>query len=136
MRQFTDPAEWISTQENLHGVYLGHALLRGANLEEVDLSEAHLQGAWLGDANLQGAWLYMTNLEGANLQGANLLYADLTDAIFDETTILPDWQDIGHRIPTWRASPTRHILTSGTRVWSWMSRHGIATIATNNGVFV
>lgn len=102
---------------NLYAANLEEAKLGGANLCGVELGRANLQGANLIGANLQGAILriadlrrahlvranlYRANLiaihlEGAILQGANLQEASLwdssemlEDAIFDETTILPD----------------------------------------------
>jgi hypothetical protein len=89
---------------NLQGADLANANLQrafliGANLQAI-LIGANLQGAFLVDADLQGASLVNADLQGAllggaSLQGADLLRADLRkallwDAVFDETTMLPD----------------------------------------------
>ena len=81
---------------------LQKAILHGANLEGINLSEANLQGADLFTANLQGAILWGTNLEGAhltqsnlrgaimwgaNLEGAHLYKADLQWAILEGATL-------------------------------------------------
>lgn len=70
---------------NLQQAYLGDASLQGTNL-----SGANLQGVNLWNANLQGANLAMASLQGAYLYDADLRGANLEDAIFDETTRLPD----------------------------------------------
>jgi len=62
---------------NLEGINLSEANLKkadlsDANLEEANLTEANLQGADLFTANLQGAILWGTNLEGAHLTQSNL----------------------------------------------------------------
>jgi uncharacterized protein YjbI with pentapeptide repeats len=54
--------------------------LRGANLQEMDLSGANLEGAQLIKANLSQAKLEKAYLIGANLQQANLKEAQLRDA--------------------------------------------------------
>ena len=100
---------------NLTGADLSEANLSGAflisaNLFRARLSKANLSGAFLVNANLSGASLYgadlteamlwKANLSEANLSGADLQWADLTDAkvtpeqltqaILDENTIMPD----------------------------------------------
>jgi len=97
---------------NLIGVNLQRAVLIGANLESATLSTANLVSANLYEANLHKANLIQADLKKANLTGANfkdallqqvdLIGADLqrvenlsaeqiTDAIGDSTTILPDY---------------------------------------------
>ena len=85
---------------NLVGANLPDADLSGADLRRGDLSDTNLSGANLSDANLAsaklsganltGAYLLSVNLSKADLRGANLGGAFLTDALLDETTILPD----------------------------------------------
>lgn len=86
---------------NMLGVLAFDATLRGANLQLADLRAAKLDRAQLQEATLQWA-----NLEAATLNGAQLAGADLSDtnvtqhqistAIGDSTTKLPD----GLTIPT------------------------------------
>ena len=54
--------------------------LSGAQLEGVDLRGANLRGAWLSSANFKGA-----NLSGADFTGARLNFAQMKNAIVDET---------------------------------------------------
>ncbi len=95
---------------NLGGANLRRAALWNADLQGADLSGANLEGAYLENANLQMASMFLANLRGANLvwadlegayldaidlrgadlSGANLQHANLTAAIFDTETILPD----------------------------------------------
>jgi uncharacterized protein YjbI with pentapeptide repeats len=100
---------------NLIGVNLQQAVLIGANLESATLSTANLVLANLYEANLHKANLIQADLKKANLTGANfkdallqqvdLIGADLqrvenlsaeqiTDAIGDSTTILPDYLEL------------------------------------------
>lgn len=96
--------DWI-VDGSLEGVYLNHANLREvylgsanlgrasiafANLQEAHLGNINLQDANLTGSNLQGAVLRGANLRGTQLQRANLQDAVLTNAIFDEGTVLPD----------------------------------------------
>jgi hypothetical protein len=104
-------------KSNLQEAQLWQAKLAGASLGRANLSEASLwkadlQGAYLWKANLEGANLTeanleQANLEGSNLKGANLQYTNLINAdlrqvvgltrqqlstaIYDETTQLPDY---------------------------------------------
>lgn len=69
--------------------------LRGSNLQKANLQNANLEGADLRRANLQGADLRGANLTGANIRGADLEYAklsfhQLTSAIGNSLTKLPD----------------------------------------------
>ncbi len=97
---------------NLIGVNLQEAVLIGANLESATLSTANLVLANLYEANLHKTNLIQADLKEANLRGANLkdallqqvdfmgtdlsrvenlLSEQITDAIGDSTTILPDY---------------------------------------------
>jgi uncharacterized protein YjbI with pentapeptide repeats len=75
--------------------------LHGAFLRRVDLSDANLEGANFADtdftnANLRGSDLKNANLKGAILRGAdlrdvtNLTREQLSEAVIDETTLLPE----------------------------------------------
>jgi Pentapeptide repeats (8 copies) len=92
---------------DLSGIELWGADLWKINLREAQLWKAKLVGAFLGRANLSEASLWQADLEGSNLKGANLhktnlMNADLrkvagltrqqlSQAICDETTQLPDY---------------------------------------------
>ncbi len=94
-------------QAKLVGAFLGRANLSEASLWKADLEgaylwKANLAGANLTEANLEGSNLEGSNLKGANLQQANLVNTDLrkvvgltqqqlSTAIYDETTQLPDY---------------------------------------------
>jgi hypothetical protein len=68
------------------------AYLWKANLEGANLSEANLAGANLEDANLKAANLHQTNLIAADLRKVvGLTHAQLSSAICNETTQLPDY---------------------------------------------
>ncbi|MFZ4826677.1 MAG: pentapeptide repeat-containing protein [Phototrophicaceae bacterium] len=85
---------------NLQNAELVKSSLKNADLQEADmrhaaLYEASFYGANLTRASLQDAQLWAADLRGANLTNAQLVGAKLFDeffgnAIFDETTILPD----------------------------------------------
>lgn len=65
--------------------------LRGANLVDAQLSKANLCGANLDGVDLSSARLWRTDLHHANLANTiNLIPEQLAEAIFDETTIMPD----------------------------------------------
>ncbi len=75
---------------NLEGAYLWKANLEGANLSEANLGAANLEGS-----NLQGANLQQTNLINADLRLAiGLTHQQLSKAICDETTQLPDYIEL------------------------------------------
>jgi Pentapeptide repeats (8 copies) len=94
-------------QAKLVGAFLGRANLTDASLWKADLEgaylwKANLAGANLTEANLEQANLDGSNLKGANLQKTNLVNTDLrkvvgltnkqlSTAIYDETTQLPDY---------------------------------------------
>ena len=63
-----------------NNISLYQANLRGAGLEEADLTRAYLTRANLEGADLEGADLYRADLEGADLEGADLYRANLTEA--------------------------------------------------------
>jgi uncharacterized protein YjbI with pentapeptide repeats len=76
--------------------------LHGATLRRVDLSGTDLEGAnFVGtdftDANLRGSNFKNANLKGAILRGTdlreveNLTRAQLSEAVTDETTMLPGY---------------------------------------------
>ena len=72
---------------DLEGAYLWKANLQGANLSEANLSQANLEGS-----NLKGANLHHTNLINADLRKVvGLTRQQLSTAIYDETTQLPDY---------------------------------------------
>ena len=77
---------------DLHGAFvrrvdLSNADLEGANLAGADATNASFRGANLKDANLKGAIL-----RGADLRDvANLTWEQLSEAIIDQTTKLPDY---------------------------------------------
>jgi uncharacterized protein YjbI with pentapeptide repeats len=86
---------------NFFAAHLRHALLSEAHLERADLnrahlevaglSKAHLEGADLNGAHLEGAYLGEAHLEGANFFAADLVDVNLSTAIGDAKTRLPDW---------------------------------------------
>jgi uncharacterized protein YjbI with pentapeptide repeats len=66
---------------------LSGADLQRANLSYADATDANFRGANFKDANLKG-----TILRGADLREVrNLTREQLTSAIIDETTLLPDY---------------------------------------------
>ena len=74
----------------LSNANLENANLSGANLESANLWFANLQGAVLQVTSLRNAWLEAANLKGADLWQSSLENARLKNALFSETTILPD----------------------------------------------
>lgn len=107
-----DLREAILTNAVLKRANLSESNLRKANMEYADFTNAHmsnsdadtanlrnsvLENAALDGANLVGADFRGANLRGANMEGAvlklpgrDLLRRDPSEAVFDETTILPD----------------------------------------------
>lgn len=78
--------------------------LRGAFLRRTSLSGAVLKNADFAGADFKNARFVGSDFEGANLTGTNLVGADLSDArnltteqlsraIIDETTVLPNYID-------------------------------------------
>jgi uncharacterized protein YjbI with pentapeptide repeats len=83
----SDASLW---QADLEGAYLWKANLEGANLSEANLANANLE-----DANLKAANLDRTNLIGADLrQAVGLTHTQLSSAICNETTQLPDYIEV------------------------------------------
>ncbi len=72
------------------------ARIPGANLDGANLFEADLRGVNLTNASLRGANMRKARLEGTILKGAdltaaqNLTWEQLSHAIIDETTLLPE----------------------------------------------
>ena len=81
---------------DLHGAFvrrtnLNGAFLRRANLAGADATRASFQGADLAGTNLNG-----TILRGADLSGAlNLTVEQLSNAVLDDDTLLPEYIDRG-----------------------------------------
>jgi hypothetical protein len=85
------PVSDVTTNVDLSGAKMNHAILSGARLSGADLTNADLSGtllfytnltnANLSDANLTGARLFHVNLTGAHLNTA----VGLTQAQLDET---------------------------------------------------
>jgi uncharacterized protein YjbI with pentapeptide repeats len=71
-----------SLPQNMSGVDLSEAFLRGTNLSGKDLSQAELQAADLNAAKLRG-----TILSEADLSKADLIGADLSEAILSEADL-------------------------------------------------
>jgi uncharacterized protein YjbI with pentapeptide repeats len=74
---------------------LENAIFNQAQLQNANLEWANLKGANLKEADLKGANLRSVCLEYANLREAYLEGVDLTNAKFNEKTILPDTKIIG-----------------------------------------
>jgi uncharacterized protein YjbI with pentapeptide repeats len=84
------------TDAILVGTILDNGLLEQANLQSADFTGASLYHTNMIMADLANAILEAANLQGAILLDANLESVDLTDARFDETTVLPNgalWTD-------------------------------------------
>ncbi|MEM9951660.1 MAG: pentapeptide repeat-containing protein [Chloroflexota bacterium] len=90
------------TEAHLENAKLTEAQLENANLSGAQLENAELFGAQLENAELFGAQLENAKLFGARLKNANLWIAplrgakDITDAQFNEQTVLPDAEHIGY----------------------------------------
>lgn len=79
--------------KNIQGEVI--ATIDGEDLLFADLSNLDLRNANLNGAKLTFAYLINTKLEGADLRGADLRNADFCEvqmslAITDETTLLPE----------------------------------------------
>ena len=83
---------------NLIGAILEGADLHSANLACANLDKANLTGANLRDAELTLAFLAGANLTGAEIKGANLALFRIDQAVFDETTIMPDGKPLDRAI--------------------------------------
>ncbi|MGH6922424.1 MAG: pentapeptide repeat-containing protein [Propylenella sp.] len=85
---------------DLHGAFVRRVDLSGASLVEANLARADATGASFRDADFDRANLDGTILVGADLTGArNLTTEQLSHAVLDETTALPDYIDRA-RLPT------------------------------------
>jgi len=78
----------------LRGAFIRRTTLDRAQLVGADLSRADMTGASARDADFKDAKLVKTILRGTDLTGAkNLTVAQLSEAVIDETTKLPDYID-------------------------------------------
>lgn len=76
---------------DIHGAFVRRVDLSNADLERADLSYADATNASFRGANLKDAVLKGTILRGADLRDAkNLTREQLSEAIIDDTTKLPD----------------------------------------------
>jgi uncharacterized protein YjbI with pentapeptide repeats len=76
---------------DLHGAFLRRTDLSGASLKRANLAGADFSNAIFRDADFEDAILDGTILKGADLTGVkNLTQSQLSKAILDETTKLPD----------------------------------------------
>lgn len=89
----TDLGEADLTGAQVYRANLFGADLRGAKLEGADLSQADLRMARLQDARLKGTDLRGAFLQRADLRETDLTQTDLTGAVFDAYTILPETLD-------------------------------------------
>jgi len=72
---------------DLHGAYIRRTDLSGANLTNANFRDADCTGVNFRGTNLKG-----TILRGADLTDAkNLTWAQLAEAVIDETTVLPSY---------------------------------------------
>lgn len=79
---------------DLHGAFIRRTDLRGASLVGANFSGTDAAGADFSEADFRDANLDDANLRGADMTGAkNLTVEQLSRAILDETTILPDYVD-------------------------------------------
>jgi len=78
----------------LRGAFIRRTRLDGALLVGADLSRADMTGASAREADFKDAKLLKTVLRGTDLTGAkNLTVSQLSEAIIDEHTKLPDYID-------------------------------------------
>ena len=79
---------------DLHGAFVRRIDLSGASLRGANLAGADATGAILRDVDFDGAILRGTILRGADLTGArNLRLDQLSEALIDDQTVLPDYID-------------------------------------------
>lgn len=77
---------------DIHGAFIRRVDLSHANLEGANLAGADATNAIFRGANFKDAMLKDTILRGADLRDArNLTWEQLSEAIVDETTKLPDY---------------------------------------------
>jgi uncharacterized protein YjbI with pentapeptide repeats len=79
---------------DIHGAFVRRADLSGASLRGANLAGADATNASFRNADFDGAFLTGTILRGADLTGAkNLTVDQLSTAIIDDRTILPNYID-------------------------------------------
>jgi uncharacterized protein YjbI with pentapeptide repeats len=83
-----------ASRVDIHGAFVRRTDLSGASLVGANLSRADARGAIFRGTDFQDANLDGTVLIGADLSSArNLDIVQLMKAIFDETTVLPEYID-------------------------------------------
>src|SRR5438874_2045707 len=79
---------------DLHGAFVRRTNLSGASLRGANLTGADATNAIFRNVDFEGTLLCGTVLRGADLTGAkNLTVEQLSKAIIDDLTILPDYID-------------------------------------------
>lgn len=79
---------------DIHGAFVRRTDLSGASLRDANMAGADATNAILRDVDFEGACLRGTVLRGADLTGAkNLTIGQLSEAIIDDRTILPNYID-------------------------------------------
>lgn len=79
---------------DIHGAFVRRTDLSGASLRGANMAGADASNAIFRNADFEGALLRGTILSGADLTGAkNLTVEQLSAAIVDDLTILPDYID-------------------------------------------
>jgi uncharacterized protein YjbI with pentapeptide repeats len=79
---------------DIHGAFVRRTDLSGASLRGANMTGADATNAVFRGADFEGARLERTILRGADLTGAkNLTVEQLSSAIIDELTVLPDYID-------------------------------------------
>ena len=79
---------------DLHGTFIRRTDLSGASLRDANLAGADAANALFCGADFAGARLDGTVLKGADLTGAkNLTLEQLSHAVIDASTLLPDYID-------------------------------------------
>lgn len=79
---------------DIHGAFVRRTDLSGASLRGANMTGADASNAMFRDVDFEGALLSGTILRGADLAGAkNLTVEQLSAAIIDDRTILPDYID-------------------------------------------
>lgn len=94
MNEHARQADAAGFSLDLHGAFIRRTDLSHANLEGANLSGADCTNAIFRGANLKNAILSRTVLRGADLaEVKNLTIEQLSEAIIDESTILPAYID-------------------------------------------
>lgn len=92
MNHFATMTDKSSFELDISGAFIRRTDLSNANLARANLSGADCTGVSFRGANFKDAKLDGTILVGADLTGAkNLTVDQVRSAIFDESTILPDY---------------------------------------------